>query len=44
MSNNANIYTELLAICKFKECLLRTKHIVPIVKEIDKEPVRDGNI
>ena len=44
MSNNANIYTELLAICKFKECLLRTKHIVPIVKEIDKEPVWDGNL
>lgn len=44
MSNNANIYTELMAICKLKECLLQTKQIIPIINEVDKEPVWDGDL
>lgn len=44
MGNNANIYTELMAICKLKECLLQTKQIIPIINEVDKEPVWDGSL
>ncbi len=45
MNNTSkNIVTELMSVCKLKECLLKTQKIIPVINDMDKEPIWDGSL
>lgn len=39
-----NILIELMSVCKLKECLLKTRRIIPVINDTDKEPIWDGSL